>query len=212
MWTHLRAAILYYMRVQKPENACNPTCGHEHLQQFARLAKRHAPRLCTFQLHQCLCRLPDQERARGATAYNNELWVERALGPIKDGVRYRTKQCPAVLAVNILSAHQALAMMRAKALNHRPMLTMWEWVPSISALTIGVPSRFVDIGSPDGAQQCLFLGKALTRDEVGIVVSAARTLLQGPMCPPGWAEEDARAERMTVFLHRRAPLLQRAWP
>ncbi len=115
-------------------------------------------------------------------------------------MRYRTKKCAALPAFNTLMSNAALHTMRGAAPSNQPLLTMEEWAPAVSSLTSGTASRFVDAGSPDGAEQCLFHGRKLLRREHDVVVGAVRTLLADPqMCPHGWGPDDAEPECMTVF-------------
>ena len=54
--------------------------GYNHLITYARMVSYHLPdSYCKLNLHTLVCRLQKQEAARGCTAKDSELWMERAV-------------------------------------------------------------------------------------------------------------------------------------
>jgi hypothetical protein len=71
----------------------------------------------TFNMHIIVCRLPKQEEARGYTAKDGELWVERGIQRVKSNVKYRTTEHPEKLFAHDLMVDMALAHMRHEDAN-----------------------------------------------------------------------------------------------
>uniref|UniRef100_A0A7S1T1H1 Uncharacterized protein n=1 Tax=Tetraselmis chuii TaxID=63592 RepID=A0A7S1T1H1_9CHLO len=62
---------------------------------FAKLCERHCPQsVLTANLHTLVCRLADQETARGATTRDNETWVERSVRMFRSAIAGRASVEP----------------------------------------------------------------------------------------------------------------------
>lgn len=68
--------------------------------------------MCTFNLHMAICRLFDQETARGAVAKDSEGFVERDVQELKENLKYRITSCPERLYLSDRLADDALARWR----------------------------------------------------------------------------------------------------
>ena len=66
----------------------------------------------TFNLHIAVCRLYDQEAARGAVANDLEFWVERAIQLYKRSVKYRLSHEPEAVLAKLVLDQGALARCR----------------------------------------------------------------------------------------------------
>ena len=65
--------------------------------------------LRTFNLHMAVCRLYDQESARGPAARDLELWVERVIQRVKENLKSRISSCPERLYLSDRLVDDALA-------------------------------------------------------------------------------------------------------
>uniref|UniRef100_A0A383VXT3 LysM domain-containing protein n=1 Tax=Tetradesmus obliquus TaxID=3088 RepID=A0A383VXT3_TETOB len=149
MWQHLRAGLLYFLRSEPPEDAAqDAAAAQQQLKEYATLVEQHFPiSMCTFNLHVLVCRLAEQEKARGKVAYCTEYWVEWLVQWAKSCVRYRTTKFPELVLVSDILVDTALAVKMAK---HPDCKTFDGWVPAYSA---GAPSfPFRDDGDAEGTQ------------------------------------------------------------
>lgn len=101
LWKALRAAVLHYCR---PPTDSNPftaeanAAAHSDLLKYARLLEQHnfPNYMFTWNLHWGVCRLPQQEAARGSTGRDAEWWTERLMQFYKqlvgDRVSHKTEQ------------------------------------------------------------------------------------------------------------------------
>jgi hypothetical protein len=65
--------------------------------------------LRTFNLHMAICRLFEQEAARGPAAKDQETWVERVVQNVKENLKFRISSCPERLYVSDRLVDDALA-------------------------------------------------------------------------------------------------------
>ena len=76
-------------------------------------ALQHLPEsLLMYNLHILVCRVFNQEAAKGCFATCGELWVERDIQLVKSSVKYRTTSCPEKLYVHDLMVDEALTATR----------------------------------------------------------------------------------------------------
>jgi hypothetical protein len=99
------------------------TAAMSHMYQFAQLWEELVgERGCTFNLHLLICRLFEQEAARGHVSFALEFWVETQLIQyLKSDVKYRTTGCPELIFVNGLMIDWAVAQMRTA-----PNISDWD--------------------------------------------------------------------------------------
>ena len=88
-WASLRRSLLHYFRDEEDGfDHVTRARAYNDLYDFAmRWEGLVGPRLATYNLHQLVCRLFQQEEARGPVSYDGELWVERAMGHFRRSVR-----------------------------------------------------------------------------------------------------------------------------
>lgn len=72
-------------------------------------ARQFPADLLSFNLHMLVCRLHEQEGARGHLAYEAELFIERGVGELKASTRQRSSSEPERVAVNSYLIDMALA-------------------------------------------------------------------------------------------------------
>lgn len=101
LWKKLRAAVLHYCR---PATDSNPfsteanAAAAQNLRRYAELLEEHKfpDFMFTWNLHWGVCRLPQQELARGSTGRDAEWWTERLMQYYKqlvaDRVSHGTEQ------------------------------------------------------------------------------------------------------------------------
>ena len=80
----------------------------------------------TFNLHMAICRLFDQESARGPAAKDVELWVERVIQAVKENLKYRITSCPERLYLSDRLVDDALARWSREP----GMMTFDAWDPA----------------------------------------------------------------------------------
>jgi hypothetical protein len=112
-------------------------------------------------MHIIVCRLPKQEEARGYTAKDGELWVERGIQRVKSNVKYRTTEHPEKLFAHDLMVDMALAHMRHEYANSGVsdgVMTFDQLIPEYRAnMRTG---RYYDEGDPVTSTQLLGKGKS----------------------------------------------------
>lgn len=110
LWTLLRIAGVHYF-VKGPAGSFTEEARQEGLAAlvlFSRkidalvAAGRLPIQLMTYNLHILVCRLYEQETARGHTANDLEMWVERLIQRLKESTKYRMSWGPERLATNTI--------------------------------------------------------------------------------------------------------------
>ena len=88
---------------EAPERA---SCqAQDALWNYAKIAEKQFPMLCTSNLHMLVCRLPWQERTWGHVSKDLEMWVERGVQTMKSGFRQGIHtECPELCHANRLAA------------------------------------------------------------------------------------------------------------
>ena len=99
MWTALQVVVRHYLRASDPGEHFTAARRHEAeeaLLEYGRLLEAHdfPNKLCSYNLHICICRLARQESVRGMTGYNLELWVERLVHTFKAELAARGQSLP----------------------------------------------------------------------------------------------------------------------
>ena len=114
-WESLRAGILHYFRYEEGGFSDDArSAAFYNLYDFAQRWERLVGlRGCTYNLHLLLCRLHDQESARGHVSHETDFWVERMIQYMKSDVKFRTTGCAELLFLNGLLLDDAVATMRA---------------------------------------------------------------------------------------------------
>ena len=74
---------------------------------------QHLTAACTLNLHQMVCHLPQQEKARGCLSQDTEFFVERSVQKLKSVTRDRLSRQPALVYAAHASIGIALASMKA---------------------------------------------------------------------------------------------------
>ncbi|KIY93613.1 hypothetical protein MNEG_14350 [Monoraphidium neglectum] len=110
LWRLLRTAARHYIFIGNPEETFTTRARQDArraLRQFAIMIERddRLPRsLLSYTLHMMLCRLYDQEDARGMVGLDGEWWIERGVALFKDLIAGRQ----IVRGVEKVAAHSLL--------------------------------------------------------------------------------------------------------
>ena len=110
------------------------------------------PSLMTLNLHLAQ-HLPDQDRARGPPALDNEMYVEQSLQPWKACTRHRVSRRPEAVVARQLTDNRAMMVLARKP----GMLTFDQHVSSFRCKELVEPHY--DSGSADGTMQMLHLAR-----------------------------------------------------
>mmetsp|Transcript_4818 Transcript_4818/g.14619 ORF Transcript_4818/g.14619 Transcript_4818/m.14619 type:complete len:286 (-) Transcript_4818:430-1287(-) len=86
-------------------------------------------KLLSLNLHTLLCRLRDQEAARGHPAADNELWIERMIQLIKRFTKFRVSAHPERLAVHSILQEDALMEWKRQYPDLKTMSEMRPYFP-----------------------------------------------------------------------------------
>jgi hypothetical protein len=116
MWDCLRRGLLYYLRgcLHADQDDIPSSCEEASalLNEGARLAEIHLGRLCTYNLHLLICRLEDQENARGKVCFGHEYWIEMCVQKCKKILHNRSTHFPEITLVKHLLLQEALANLK----------------------------------------------------------------------------------------------------
>ena len=118
MWGLLRNFILHHMRMGDASLDEEGFKAARHaaridLEEYAGLAEGHFGRvLCKYNLHMLVCRLWQQQRKRGHTAFYSEFWVELLVQLVKSSTKYRSTTQPELVIVNHLLLERTLAVLK----------------------------------------------------------------------------------------------------
>lgn len=109
-WAYLVVAARHYLVSSYSEAPERASCqAQAALRNYAKIAEKHFPMLCTSNLHMLVCRLPRQERAWGHVSKDLEMWVERGVQTVKSGFRQGIHtECPELCHANRLAARCGL--------------------------------------------------------------------------------------------------------
>jgi hypothetical protein len=186
MWGLLRKAVLHYCRIGDPAVQFTPAAckaAKDALWQYAcKMEQLGFPnQMFTCNLHQAICRLPEQEAARGMVGCDAEWWVERLMQFFKATVDGKVVKDVEKTFANRVLDRDALMAMRAQ----RPDLKVFdELVPAYRSLPIAGPT--VDDGDADGNQM---LGKGQVVKRKGKMVAMTAVLDHVKKYKPaGWDE------------------------
>ncbi len=77
----LHKAITYFIRIQADDTDVEMVKHHYYLLEYARVMEFNygAGTITTCNLHNAVCRLLDQCRARGHCGWEGDLWIERSV-------------------------------------------------------------------------------------------------------------------------------------
>jgi hypothetical protein len=94
-WDHLRTGLMHYFRYNEDDFTIEKRAlARSHLIDFAKIWQRRIGITgCTFNLHTLICRLFDQETARGALTFTLEWWLEQGIQQMKSNVKFRCVVC-----------------------------------------------------------------------------------------------------------------------
>jgi hypothetical protein len=118
MWGLLRDFLLHHMRMVDPylSEADFREARHtarSNLERYAALAQDNFGRvLCKYNLHLLVCRLWQQQRKRGHTAFYSEFWVEGLVQLVKSSTKYRSTTQPELVIVGHLLLGRRLAVLK----------------------------------------------------------------------------------------------------
>lgn len=118
MWGLLRNFILHHMRMgdaSLDEEGLKAArhAARNSLEEYAKLAEGHFGKvLCKYNLHMLVCRLWQQQRKRGHTAFYSEFWVELLVQLVKSSTKYRSTTQPELVIVNHLLLERTLAVLK----------------------------------------------------------------------------------------------------
>jgi hypothetical protein len=159
-WEELQLGLLHYFRYEEGTFTIEARkAAFLHIYRFAQLWEALVgERGCTFNLHVLVCRLFQQESARGHVSFALEFWVETQLIQyMKSDVKFRTTGCPELIFVNGLMADLAVANMR-----RAPAISEWDSVsaPWSSARKRGISTAAAwDEGGVQGGVRFMALGR-----------------------------------------------------
>jgi len=117
--------------------------------------------ILSFNLHILVCRLFDQEAARGCIGLENEMWVERLIHVLKEVTRYRCSSEPERVAVNTMLIDSALLN---EHLRHPDLKTIQELRDNLWTGLRGTPDKLAP--DTDGS---IFLGSSVIRNQANKV-------------------------------------------
>eukprot|EP00884_Botryococcus_braunii_P007856 jgi/Botrbrau1/17071/Bobra.31_2s0002.2 len=201
MWDNLRRGLVYYLRscLHKDQDDIPTTCQEATamLREFARLAEVHfGPKLCTYNLHMLICRLQDQELARGKAAFGHEYWIEYCVQKCKRILDGRGILFPEITLVKHLLLEEALTNLKASG-------GVASFDESIGTAAQPMMAANVDEGDGGGCQ-LLGSGCALTERQI----LAARAGLQNlwkdfheVLVPAGWSEDLHMHSDLLLYRH-----------
>jgi hypothetical protein len=184
MWQHLRQGLLYFCRSYPIEGVAQTVDeAAAELREYAVLVEdRFGPRMCKYNLHLLVCRLAEQEAARGRVAHCTEYWLENLIQWAKSTLRYRTTKFPELVLANDMLVDDAIVRSTAKFADVRAKLGEWQHMDG------GSTHRCPDDGGCDGSQLLgpgVVLGNA---DRVTCGVDAIVQQFVAEYKPAGWAE------------------------
>ncbi|KAK9918436.1 hypothetical protein WJX75_004081 [Coccomyxa subellipsoidea] len=188
MWTLLREATLHYV-CATPGNGTpeEQQAAHQKLQQYAKLVSQHfGIKACTYNLHLLVCRAADQEKARGQSALELELWVENMVQLAKSTTKFRTTANPEILLVN--------QVLLTEAIKKAP--TIWPYLRDYNQLVYGSSE-----GAPDRGN---LLDQPYAEDNTGFIGSGARPKTAELVKPrdfpqDGWTDAACDTATYTVY-------------
>jgi hypothetical protein len=196
MWQHLRAGLLYYCRsVPNADVAQSAADATAELKAYACLVQeKFGKSMCKFNLHLLVCRLADQEAARGNVAHSTEYWVENLIQWAKSTVRYRTTKYPELLLCSDMLVDDALARCTAATPGVRKCVD--EWAHGDAE---GVCFTSPDMGGEDGTQ-LLGPGKELcAADRTAADVAVAGYVSKWQ--PASWSADQVPAAEMLLYTY-----------
>jgi hypothetical protein len=199
MWQHLRAGLLYFCRSFPVEAvAQDADAAAAELRQYAKLVEqRFGLSMCKYNLHLLVCRIAQQESARGRAAHSTEYWLENLIQWAKSTVRYRTTKYPELVLAGDILLDDAIAQCAAQHDAVRQKLAEWEHVDVLGS-TYSNP----DDGDSDGSQ-LLGRGRELCGSErVNLGVDAAVEEYILNFQPMGWTTD--LLARSSVMLYTSA--------
>ena len=201
MWQHLRAGLLYFCRSFPVEGTAQDVAAAAgELRQYAKLVEqRFGLKMCKYNLHLLVCRIAEQEAARGRAAHNTEYWLENLIQWAKSTVRYRTTKYPEMVLAGDILLDDAIARCAAKYPAVRQKLAEWEHVDVLGS-TYSNP----DDGSSDGSQ-LLGRGRVVTEPErSSMCVDAAVEGHIRYFGPAGWTVDMVAHSSVMVYASAQA--------
>jgi hypothetical protein len=194
MWNELRSGLLYFCRsYPTPGVAESASAACAHLKEYAKLVEEQfGTTMCKFNLHLLICRLVDQELARGKVAHSTEYWVENLIQWAKSTVRYRTTKYPELVLASDMLVDDAVARCIAAHPGLRGVVEGW-------AHTDGRSLNFtcMDDAAVDGTQ-LLGSGRVVSAADRVVVESALVEYIQ-QWHPAGWSENMVAAADMLWY-------------
>ena len=108
MWSLLQIIVHHYCH-GLPFSQVDAEVAANALLEYANLVEEHfEAKMCTYNLHIAVCRLPEQERQRGSAAMSMEFVVERAMQIFKQLSGRRVSRDPEKIFVGDYLLEQAL--------------------------------------------------------------------------------------------------------
>jgi hypothetical protein len=201
MWDNLRCGLLYYLgiclHVDQDDIATTCKAATAKLKEFARLAEVHCgPMLCTYNLHMLICRLQDQEEARGKAAFGHEYWIEWCVQKCKRILKNRATSFPEITLAKHLLLEQALASLKASG----GVLSFDE---SIGTAAQPMMASNLDEGDREGCQ-LLGSGRALEPEERLDALTGLQHLwndFHDVLIPAGWSEDLLLQSSLLSYCH-----------
>eukprot|EP00884_Botryococcus_braunii_P006790 jgi/Botrbrau1/16111/Bobra.7_2s0075.1 len=201
MWDNLRRGLLYHLRiclhVDQDDIATTCQAATTHLKEFARLAEVHCgPVLCTYNLHMLICRLQDQEEARGKAAFGHEYWIEWCVQKCKRILKNRATSFPEITLAKHLLLEQALSSLKASG-------GVVSFDESIGTAAQPMMASNVDEGDGEGCQ-LLGSGRALKPEERLEALTGLQHLwndFHEVLIPAGWSEDLLMQSSLLSYCH-----------
>lgn len=176
MWSLLQIIVHHYCH-GLPFSQGDAEVAGNALLEYAKLVEEHfEAKMCTYNLHIAVCRLPEQERQRGSAAMSMEFVVERAMQIFKQLSGRRVSRDPEKIFVGDYLLEQALLQVMSN-----PKYNEKEEIPKYNTMCGDVGMRVLSGTCYDKrdthADPVLLLGKGqpLSNDQVEHVKKAILT-------------------------------------
>jgi hypothetical protein len=198
MWDFLRRGLLYFMRVCPQVDVPTTAEGAKRLlKRYGAEAERlFGPTACSYNLHMLVCRLADQEDARGKVAFGTEYWIELCVQQAKTIIDGRSTQFPEITLVKDLLVCRALSRMYSTG-------GILSYDESVGTAAQPMMASNVDEGDAEGCQ-LLGSGRSMTAEESNLASSAVRDLwsnFSNELEPLGWTSFLLSQAEVLVYCH-----------
>ncbi len=198
MWDFLRRGLLHFMRMCPQEDV--PKTAEEAkrlLKRYGAEAQRHiGPVACSYNLHMLVCRLADQENARGKVAFGTEYWIELCVQQAKTILDGRSTHFPEITLVKDLLVSRALSRMYSSG-------GIQSYDESVGTAAQPMMASNIDEGDLHGCQ-LLGSGRSMTAEESDIASSAVCALwstFSSVLESLGWTEYLLSQADISVYCH-----------